>query len=108
VPPLPDWASNSPTPALTTASAVEFRARLIAGAHEQILFDKVLEHLRTQGLLKARGRQRTDSTHVLGAIRNLNRLEFVIETMRHALNTLAVVAPDWIRTHVPADSRPAL
>ena len=81
----------------------EFRARLLAGAQEQILFDKVLAHLRTQGLLKARGRQRTDSTHVLGAIRNLNRLEFVIETMRHALNTLAVVTPEWIRTHVPAD-----
>jgi transposase len=81
----------------------EFRARLIAGAQEQVLFDKVLAHLRAQGLLKTRGRQRTDSTHVLGAIRTLNRLEFVIETMRHALNTLAVVAPDWIRAHVPAD-----
>ena len=81
----------------------EFRARLIAGGQEQVLFDKVLAHLRAQGLLKARGRQRTDSTHVLGAIRNLNRLEFVIETLRHALNTLAVVAPDWIRVHVPAD-----
>lgn len=81
----------------------EFRARLLAGAHEQVLFDKVLAHLRAQGLLKARGRQRTDSTHVLGAIRLLNRLEFVIETVRHALNTLAVVAPDWIRAHVPAD-----
>jgi transposase len=81
----------------------EFRARLIAGAHEQVLFDKVLDYLRAQGLLKARRRQRTDSTHVLGAIRQLNRLEFVIEPMRHALNTLAVVAPDWIRAHVPAD-----
>ena len=76
---------------------------MLAGSQEQVLFDKVLAHLRAQGLLKVRGRQRTDSTHVLGAIRNLNRLEFVIETMRHALNTLAVVAPEWIRTHVPAD-----
>lgn len=81
----------------------EFRARLIIGGHEQVLFDRVLAHLRAQGLLKARGRQRTDSTHVLGAIRTFNRLEFVIETMRHALNSLAVVAPDWIRIHVPAD-----
>ena len=32
----------------------EFRARLMAGTHEQVLFDKVLAHLRTQGLLKAR------------------------------------------------------
>jgi transposase len=28
----------------------EFRARLMAGTHEQILFDKVLAHLRAQGL----------------------------------------------------------
>lgn len=75
----------------------------MAGTHEQILFGKVLAHLRAQGLLKARGRQRTDSTHVLGAIRQLNRLEFVIETLRSARNTLAVVAPDWIRAHVPAE-----
>jgi len=48
-------------------------------------------------LLKAQGRVRTDSTHVLGAIRALNRLELVIEAMRQALNSLAVVAPDWLR-----------
>ena len=81
----------------------EFRARLLGAGREQVLFDKVLAHLQEHGLLKARGRQRTDSTHVLGAIRQLNRLEFVIETMRHTLNTLAIVAPDWIRAHVPAD-----
>jgi transposase len=40
---------------------------------------------------------------VLGAIRHLNRLEFVMETVRQTLNTLAVVAPDWIRAQVPAD-----
>lgn len=39
----------------------------------------------------------TDSTHVLGAIRAMNRLECVGETLRHALNSLAVVAPDWLK-----------
>ena len=63
------------------------------------LFDVMLAHLKTLGLLKARGRQRTDSTHVLAAVRVLNRLERVGETMRHALNILAEVAPDWLRTH---------
>jgi transposase len=63
------------------------------------LFDVMLAHLKTQGLLKRRGRQRTDSTHVLAAVRSLNRLERVGETMRYALNTLASVAPDWLRTH---------
>jgi len=43
-----------------------------------------------------RGRQRTDSTHVLAKIRALNRAECVVETLHHALNVLAVVAPDWL------------
>ena len=42
-------------------------------------------------------RQRTDSTHVLAAVRALNRLELVGETLRAALNALAAVAPDWLR-----------
>ncbi|HLZ62961.1 MAG TPA: hypothetical protein VKR06_38925 [Ktedonosporobacter sp.] len=48
----------------------------------------------------ARGRQRTDSTHVLAKIRALNRAECVIETLRHCLNVLAVVAPDWLGSQV--------
>jgi transposase len=60
-----------------------------------------LSQLRARGLLKARGRQRIDSTHVLAAIRVLNRLELVGETLRHALNSLAVVAPDWLRAQAP-------
>jgi len=48
----------------------------------------------------ARGRQRTDSTHVLAAIRNLNRLECVGETLRHTLNVLAEVAPDWLLAQI--------
>jgi transposase len=79
----------------------EFRARLVAGQAEHLLLDTLLTQLRARGLLKARGRQRTDSTHVLAAIRTLNRLEHVGETLRHALNSLAVVAPDWLRAQVP-------
>jgi transposase len=75
----------------------EFRARLIAGEAEQLLLDKMLERLRAQGLVKARGQQRTDSTHVLAAIRVLNRLELVGETLRATLNRLATVAPEWTR-----------
>ena len=77
----------------------KFRARLIADGNEIHLFDVMLTHLKMQGFLKVRGRQRTDSTHILAAVRTLNRLERVGETMRHALNTLAEVAPDWLRTH---------
>ena len=40
-------------------------------------------------LLKAGGRQRTDSTHVLAAARAMSRIECVHETLRHALSALA-------------------
>jgi transposase len=76
----------------------EFRARLVAGQAEQLLLETLLTRVRERGLLKVRGRQRTDSTHVLAAIRVLNRLELVGETFHHALNSLALVAPDWLRT----------
>lgn len=81
----------------------EFRQRLIAGQREQLLLDTLLDALKQRRLLKARGQQRTDSTHVLAAIRELNRLEVVGETMRRALNELANVAPDWLRTITPSD-----
>jgi transposase len=74
----------------------EFRDRLIAGNAEQLLLDTMLQRFKEQGLLKARGRQRTDSSHVLAAVRVLNRLECVGETFRHALNSLAVAAPEWL------------
>jgi transposase len=71
----------------------EFRTRLIAGGVEQLLLETMLKDLQERGLLKGRGTQRTDSTHILAAIRALNRLELVGETMRFALNRLAAVAP---------------
>jgi len=48
------------------------------------LFETLLALLREQGFLKTRGKQRTDSTHVLSAVVTLNRLECVGETLRHA------------------------
>jgi transposase len=59
----------------------EFRARLLEGGAEERLLHKLLDACRARGLLKARGRQRTDATHVLASIRVLNRLELVGETM---------------------------
>ena len=80
----------------------EFRTRLIAGSAELLLLDTLLQRLREQGLVKARGRQRTDSTHVLAAVRTLNRLERVGETMRAVLNEVAAAAPDWLQSMAPA------
>ncbi len=81
----------------------EFRARLVAGGAEQLLLDRMLERFRERGLVKARGRQRTDSTHVLGSLRVLNRLELIGETLRAALNALATEAPEWVREIAPAE-----
>jgi transposase len=79
----------------------EFRDRLLAGSAEELLLEKLLERCRALGLLTARGQQRTDSTHVLAAIRVLNRLELVAETLRAALNAVAAVAPDWLQAVTP-------
>src|SRR5262245_5879006 len=85
-------------PGFDASVLCEFRSRLLAGAAETLLFETLLRWCRERQLVNARGRQRSDSTHVLAAVRALNRIELVGEGMRHALNTLAVVAPDWLRS----------
>jgi transposase len=59
----------------------EFRSRLLNNQAERRLFDVMLAQFRERGWAKERGKQRTDSTHVLAAIRSVNRLECVGETM---------------------------
>ena len=83
----------------------EFRTRLLAHGAEGRLFEAILELARGRGLLKGGGRQRSDSTHVIGAMRTMSRLEVVEETLRHALNALATAAPDWLRAHDPGVGR---
>lgn len=75
----------------------EFRARLVAGQAEHLLLDTMLERFKQRGLLKACGKQRTDSTHVLAAVHDLTLLELVAETLRAALDDLAAIVPDWLR-----------
>jgi transposase len=81
----------------------DFRSRLAAGGAQRLLLDEMLEACKARGLLKPGARQRTDSTHVLAATRDLNRLELVGETLRAALNALATVAPQWLRQRVPTE-----
>ncbi len=101
-----DWkyalALELTDPGFDSSVLSEFRKRLIVGNAEYLLFDTMLTLFREQRLVKARGRQRTDATHVLAAIHVLNRLECVGETLRHALNTLASAAPDWLQSWVDA------
>lgn len=82
----------------------EFRTRLVAGRAEQRVLDLVLAQARDRSWLKTRGTQRTDSTQVLAAVRALTRLEGVGVILRHTLNVLAEVAPDWLRAQaLPAE-----
>jgi transposase len=78
----------------------QFRTRLLEGGSEGLLFDHTLDRLREMGLVKARGKQRTDSTRILAVVRGLNRPELVGETMRHALDVLSTVAPQWLQGRV--------
>lgn len=65
--------------------------------------EKLLTICRELELVKARGKQRTDATHVLAAIRVMNRLEQVAETVRAALNELTTEAPIWLQRVAPAE-----
>jgi transposase len=56
----------------------DFRTRLVTGQAEPLRLETWLTQVCARGLLKVRGRQRTDSTHVL-------------------------VAPDWLRAHAPSE-----
>jgi transposase len=75
----------------------EFRQRLIEGKAEMILLEKLLERCEELGLLKGKKKQRTDSTHVIAAVRSLSLLELVGETMRRVLDEAAQLAPDWLK-----------
>ncbi len=90
---------SSKDPGFDASVLSEFRSRLVKGGAESLLFDRLLVLCREQGFLAQHGRQRTDSTHVLGAVRTLTRLACTIETLRAALEALAVAAPDWLRAH---------
>ena len=99
-----DWkyalALELTDPGFDASVLSEFRTRLVQGGAEALLLEPLLQQLEAYDLLKARGTQRTDSTHILAAIRTLNRLELVGETMRYALNRLAVAAPGWLQAHL--------
>lgn len=81
----------------------EFRQRLIQSHTEQHLLDLLLQRCLEKEWLKAGGQQRTDATHILAAIRTLNRLELFGETFRAALNSLVVADPQWLGEHMHED-----
>src|SRR6266498_4082342 len=74
----------------------EFRTRVVQHGLEERVLDLLLVALKDKGLVKAGGRQRTDSTHVVAAVRDLNRLEVAGESVRACVEALAVAAPGWL------------
>ncbi len=78
----------------------DFRQRLLAHDAAQRLLETFLTTCKARGWITARGTQRTDSTHVLAAIRTLHRLECVLEAMHAALNQLSKAAPTWVEQRV--------
>lgn len=81
----------------------DFRQRFLDHHAAHRLLNTFLTACKASGLIKTRGTQRTDSTHVLAAIRTLHRLECVLEAMRFALNQLSVRDPAWVQATVPPD-----
>lgn len=81
----------------------QFRQRLIDHGAEDLVLEPLLAVCREQGWLKAGGKQRTDSTHVLAAVRALSSLESVGEALRAALNVLAKLEPKWLQEHIEDD-----
>ena len=74
----------------------EFRGRVAGGGLDQVVLDTLLERLAADGLVRAGGKMRTDSTHVISAVRDLNRLELAGESVRACLEQLAVAAPQLV------------
>ncbi len=82
------------------SSLSNFRKRLREHNQEFIIFDQLLSYLKQAGYLKSK-RQRTDASHILGAIEQLSRLELVWETLRLALVELINVDAKWVIEQCP-------
>jgi transposase len=78
----------------------EFRARVADAGLEQVVLDALLEKLTAGGLVKAGGKQRTDSTHVIAAVAALSRLELAGESVRAVLEALAAAHPAWVEQRI--------
>ena len=78
----------------------EFRGKVAEAGLEQVALDALLARLAAGGLIKAGGKQRTDSTHVVAAVAALNRLELAGESVRAAVEALAAAHPDWLEQRI--------
>ncbi len=88
-------------PGFDASVLCEFRQRLVAHHAERRVFDAFLRRLKERGFLKGRAVQRTDRLAIIAAVRELDLLEFVMETLRLALEAVLQHDPDWQKAHIP-------
>ncbi|MBM4432306.1 MAG: transposase, partial [Chloroflexi bacterium] len=62
---------------------------------------QILSKLKALGLIRDRGKMRTDSTHILGVLHRLSQLELITECMRVALQAALAAAPKWCERELP-------
>ncbi len=78
-----------------------FRKRLLAHGQEAVLFEGLLAYLKQRGLVSAGGRQRTDATHIIGAVKQMSDVEVVREAVRLAVGALMSTDATWTLQHLP-------
>jgi transposase len=79
-----------------------FRKRLLEHGAERLVFEKILDWVRSLGLVEKHGKQRSDSTHIVGCVERLSRLELGWETLRVVLRAIEAIAPEWYAEKIPA------
>lgn len=90
-------------PGFDASVLCEFRQRLVTHHAERRVFDAFLRRLKERGFLKGRAVQRTDSLAIIAAVRELDLLELVMETLRLALEAVVQHDPAWQKAHIPDD-----
>jgi len=78
-----------------------FRVRLLEHGEERLVFERILAKLKALGLIKQRGKMRTDSTHILAVVQRLTQLELVTECLRVAVQATAEVGSEWLDQTLP-------
>jgi len=78
-----------------------FRKRLLEHGREWVVFERLVAYLRERGYIQERGKQRTDSTKIIGLVARLSRLELVWEAIRATLQALEDADVSWVRKQLP-------
>ena len=81
----------------------EFRTRLGGGSLEQRFLDRLLRVYRVSHALSPSHRRFADVRRMLVDVRDTNRVEYLAQTFRQALQAVSLTDPDWAGRWVPLD-----